>query len=215
MQMPRVLELGFAFERLDAWNRPVYCLGWRFNDDQLEGWSRRFNQFKHEEEQAVRAACQIAPRVLDGLAKKTTQPVSLVCACGHDKMRAELASAEGRLARAIGAEHGWLFEPDVLAHAPHAALSSTKGSDNREQILEGAYRAVRAPTNQRVLIVDDFATRGSTMAAIAAAILAVRNDALIMGFALAKTERQAWAQTCGQQLNNDHLATILGEWDQA
>lgn len=216
MVVPEIGAPGiFYFKRTDAWDRPLVSLGWRITDRSDEPWTARFNAFKAGDERAVRAATTVGVELLANFAAWFGGNVSVVCACGHFDPHPLPNSPVSRLALAVATRFGWTFEPNLLRHRLHSRLSGVRDAGARRKLIDGAYTAARA-THDRILIVDDFTTRGETMAEITRALVASRSTAKPWGFALGKTERQAWASMSGRQLNNDHLtAATATAWDTA
>lgn len=217
MYMPELHSGVFVFRRLSASSDNVNAyltLGWRITDDQSEPWTARFNAFKWGNQRAVRGACVAVPPALRQAADVLGPSVTVVAAHGHADLTLNTGSGVAQLAAAIAAPYNWHFEPRALHHVAHEQLSRATSLEDREARISGTYTCAVAPATERVLIVDDFVTNGSTIREIASAIQAAAPAASVYGLALGKSERVSWAQRYDHNINNLHIPTTMATaWD--
>ena len=149
----------------------------------------------------------------DGCEPQTTRWVSLaaplvgkelkfdfiVRALGSNEDSASGATPLDKLCAAIAVSSGAAYVPErLLKVAPVRALTTLGGRAARQKELQGAYTfdAKGLPPNVRVLVVDDLATTGATLEAIADAIREAHAGADVVCFTLARVEAQ---------MHNSHL----------
>ncbi len=220
MYLPVKKDGIFTFKALTSSSddvRGYFTLGWRLTDCPNEEWTSRFNAFKGKNAAAIRGACAVAPRLFDGIAERLGDSVTVVAAHGHGDKKLIESSGVSALAAALAKRHDWTFSPGALRHSPHEQLSKPGLTlADREAAIVDTYKCIITPETDRVVIVDDFVTNGSTVREIAAAIHKMNPELRIFGFALGKTERLSWAQGGGNEIDNGHLpAAALKAWDKA
>ena len=149
----------------------------------------------------------------DGCEPQTTRWVSLVAplvgkelkfdiivrALGNAEETASGGTPLDKLCTAIAASSGAAYVPERLRKvAPARALTTLGGRAARQKELQGVYRFDGAGLqgNVRVLVVDDLATTGATLEAIADAIREAYAEAEVICFTLARVEAQ---------MHNTHL----------
>lgn len=149
----------------------------------------------------------------DGCEPQTTRWVSLAAPLVGKELKFDIIvralgsnedSASGdtpldKLCAAIAVSSGAAYVPErLLKVAPVRALTTLGGRAARQKELQGAYTfdAKDLPANVRVLVVDDLATTGATLEAIADAIREAHAGADVACFTLARVEAQ---------MHNTHL----------
>jgi hypothetical protein len=102
---------------------------------------------------------------------------------------------------------GVAYLPNLLTKNVHKSLHKCTGAAERElEIARANYRSTQLRGSlKRVLILDDLATRGDTVTAIAKAIRAQSPNIGIIGIALGKSERKSYAAGCGYEISNEHV----------
>ncbi len=122
----------------------------------------------------------------------------------------------GRLGEALAAAKGWEWRPDLLTKQPHASLHGIYDAGRRDATVNGVYVSGAIGGAPGVfVVVDDFATRGSTIGDVARALRATNVGWGVYGAALAKTERAAYWEGRGG-IGNAHVPERLRvAWDGA
>jgi len=197
-------------------NFHVYSLAWRFTDNPADPWTRRMNAFKENEPQAVGAACAVMSQATSRITwGQTGRRFTLVSAIPHAETALPQTAALFQLGQTVAANNGWEWEPNALSKNPHQSLHNMRGGcAQRDAEVAGKYAARTGFNSDFILILDDFTTRGSTIAEIARALRVRCPNAVIGGLVLGKTERQTFAAERGLDLNNNHVpADYATLWD--
>jgi adenine/guanine phosphoribosyltransferase-like PRPP-binding protein len=202
----RIEDNLIQFPRLESCTYPISALGFRILDEDQEKWTRRFYNFKfgdvHAKELAIRGACAVL-----GIAASTIQvygPVAMVSAIGSSDTVLNPSCGLARLGAAIAMRTGWNWMPYALrkqSHMPRHKMSVS--AVERDAVIAGVYtsKVIKART---VIIIDDFATRGATIAEIGRAICESSGEAMIRGLVLGKNERKSFA---GTGVSNAHISS--------
>jgi hypothetical protein len=201
------------FERLDNFPHELFTLAWKFSDKPDEPWSARFCRVKARQPVAVRAGAKVLSGAIARSIKFAT-PGIVVGAISSSKEVLETGDPVFALGSAVAKALGWPWRPDLLRKKPHPSLRRTSGGSGRDAIVANVYEASRVPRGtEYVLLVDDFATRGSTINDIARALTSAASVPLrFSGVTLAKTENINYAGNAG--ISNDHVPAALGTaWD--
>lgn len=206
------------FQALDNSQTPVLALAYKFSDHEGETWTGRFNEFKFGGVQAQSTAIRKASAVLQAACRGLafTQPVTLVSAIGSGDTSLDPRCALSRLGTSLAGQLQWQWQPTVLSKRVHASLKTLASMNKRDAEVAGAYRASSPPKVGTVLILDDFATRGSTISNAAKALSAAGCTATIYGLVLGKTERSHFWLERGTPIDNSHVPSKLDKiWSTA
>ena len=112
-----------------------------------------------------------------------------------------------KLAYALAGSHGWEWLPHHITKDRHPSLTGTASAAERDSTVDGVYLA--APIGGEpglVIVVDDFCTRGATLADIARAIRESNPGWKVQPATLAKAERAAYWKG---ELTNAHIPDLL------
>ena len=178
----------------------VYSLVWRqLNPDNPDDkWSREVLGFKNGEAEAVESVTALLlhrlPRLLNDVGLPRGRQIDLVTALSAADTKGIPGRPLYRLASALEDKiDGCRFRRGLLRKVPHERLQVLRGSESRDATVAGKYwidtgvhMGERAGSNPVFLILDDFATRGATLADIARAITRARPAATVHAVALAK-----------------------------
>ena len=123
----------------------------------------------------------------------------------HAKPQSVLYQAGSRIAQQT--EIQWC--PDILNKKPHIPLHSLHSANERQTTVRGTYQCQPLfHLNMDALIVlDDFITRGDTLAEIRRAVHEYNPKVKVIGLALGKHEKTDWAQCKGLDVSNSHIPT--------
>ncbi len=203
------------FSRLDGCSIPVFAIGFRIEDSFADPWTERFNQFKfgHATRQsaAIKGACATLPAAIMSAGLPTS--ATIVSAIGSADVTLDVKSPLAKLGIAVAARTGWDWQPGVLQKRAHQSLKTLRSAEDRDAMVGGVYTAgaVQAAT---IVILDDFATRGSTIEDIARALRTRQPTIELYGVVLAKNERIEWSERLGQPVSNGHIPRRLEDlWD--
>jgi hypothetical protein len=191
------------FPSLDNCPYEVRALGFRITDIP-DAWTQRFNEFKFGSGVGKEAAMRGASAVLSDAAHSLVLggSVAVVGAISSADERLDRSGGIARLGEAVSARNGWSWCPGVLTKRRHQSRHQMGGNAIvRDAVVDGVYSALHVDA-ATVLVIDDFATRGSTIADIARAIRQTTPGAKILGLVLGKNESIAW---CGGAVNNGHI----------
>ena len=193
--------------RLDVGDLKLLTVGFRFTDQRNEKWTARFNCFKFDGGPAVEAATRTFCAAFDSVRVPEDRRVVVASAISSGDTVASPNSPAASLGRSLAQNRSWEWQPWLLKKQPHKSLSSLTTAPNRDCAVQGAYFAkpIKGPRGV-VLIVDDFCTRGATLADIARAIRESNPGWNVKAATLAKNES---AEYWGGQLTNEHIPEVL------
>lgn len=206
-----------AFKALDALDpaiRRVFVLGFRIMDNWSDGWTCRMQDFKDGNAQAVKGASRVLPRAVRSLGLKEV-PTALIAAISSGETALKPGSGVAVLGQALSTAFGWQWLPRHLTKKAHRKLHSLGSLAERQKEVRGAYSCNRLPAVERVVILDDLCTNGSTYSDIGRAIREKNSDVRLLGIAVGKNERAAFVkERMNLDLNNSHIPDEYGRmWD--
>lgn len=197
----------------------VTTLGWRFIDVG-DSWTQRFDEFKRDSGTPKAAAA--INQLLGGVGefrrvriKSEGSRAVVMSLLPHDKDSLQKNDKLWVLGEAVATALKIEWLPSALSQAPHKKLADINYATQRDAAIKGVYSCEMVENLSCVVFVDDFVTRGSTMTDAARAIRETNPGvAEIVGFALAKNERQSYAASQGHQIDNSHIpVSIANAWD--
>ena len=201
--MGRLLHL----DRLPVGDLSLITVGFRITDRPNEKWTRRFNRFKYGEPDAIRAATRTFCAAVEDFLPPGNPRVVVVSAISSGHMVAESRTPASTLASALARSRGWEWRPWNITKYPHPSLTRTASAPERDATVDGVYLATAFGGEPGlVVVVDDFCTRGATLADIARAIRESNPGWKVQGASLAKTERAAYWKG---ELTNAHIPDEL------
>jgi hypothetical protein len=201
----------------------VYTLAWRLLDVADDPWTARITRFKFgpNQEAAIRGATQTLETALPPLLEaRGWRPAetAITAALSSTDTRLVPTKPLPRTASAVAQAQGMTCLSNLLTKQAHQRLHSLNSAAERAAEVEKAqYKSAAVPAGtRRVLVLDDLATRGDTLSAIAGAIQAATPGIEVVGIALGKNERKAFAADSGYNISNDTVpAAWATAWDQA
>lgn len=204
----------FQFNSLDSSGDAirVYSIGWRIIDNP-DVWSRRFIGFKNGDPSDSRGVASVVLKAFESLLEGSNaerKDITLVTALSSNSTGPQEDSQLFILGRWLCYELGLTWDPWIISKGAHRPLHSLSSFADRDGEVRDQYKCDGAKGRRNFVILDDFVTRGSTLADIARAIKVDNNEAYVIGFVLAKSERISYAASCGHVINNDHIPQ---EWD--
>ena len=201
--MGRLMEI----KRLPVGDLGLLTVGFRITDRPGEKWTRRFNQFKYGEPTAARAATRTFCAAFEGFRPAGNPRVVVVSSVSSGQNIVQSDTPASTLASALAGSRGWEWLPHHVTKDRHPSLTGIASAGKRDAAVDGVYLA--APIGGEpglVLVVDDFCTRGATLADIARAIRESNPGWQIQPASLARTERAAYWKG---ELTNAHIPDVL------
>ena len=184
----------------------LLTVGFRITDRPGEKWTRRFNRFKYGEPAAIRAATRTFCAAFEGF-RPPGNPRVVVSSVSSGQNIVQHDTPASILASALAGFRGWEWLPHHVTKDRHPSLTGLASAAERDATVDGVYLA--APIGGEpglVIVVDDFCTRGATLADIARAIRESNPEWRIQGASLAKAERAAYWKG---ELTNAHILDVL------
>ncbi|MDE2988923.1 MAG: hypothetical protein OXT70_12850 [Chloroflexota bacterium] len=163
--------------RLPVGGLGLLTVGFRITDRPREKWTRRFNRFRYGEPAAIRAATRTFCAAFEDFRPAGDQRVVVVSSVSSGQNIVQDDAPASILASALAASRGWEWLPHHVTKDRHPSLTGLASAAERDAAVHGVYLA--APIGGEpglVLVVDDFCTRGATLADIARAIRQPRQD---------------------------------------
>ena len=201
--MGRLLHL----KRLPVGDLSLITVGFRITDRPKEKWTRRFNRFKYGEPSAVRAATRTFCAAVEDFLPSGNPRLVVVSSVSSGQNIVQHDTPAAILASALAGSRGWEWLPHHVTKDRHPSLTRTASAADRDATVDGKYLA--APIGGEpglVIIVDDFCTRGATLADIARAVRESNPGWKVQGASLAKAERAAYWKGA---LTNAHIHDSL------
>ena len=193
--------------RLPVGDLDLLTVGFRITDRPNEKWTRRFNRFKYGEPTAAKAATRTFCAAFEDFRPAGNPRVVVVSSVSSGHMIVEYDTPASRLACALARSRAWEWRPGVITKYPHPRISGIASAAERDATVDGVYLATPIGGDPGlVIVVDDFCTRGATLADIARAIRESNPGWKVQAASLAKTERAAYWQG---ELNNAHIPDVL------
>ena len=195
------------FYRLPVGDLGLLTVGFRFTDRPGEKWTRRFNRFKYGDPSAARAATRTFCAAFEDFRPAGNPRVVVVSSVSSGHIIAEYDTPASRLACALARSRDWEWRPGVITKDPHPRITGIASAAERDATVDGVYLATPIGGDPGlVLVVDDFCTRGATLADIARALRESNPGWKVQPVSLAKAERAAYWQG---ELNNAHIPDVL------
>ena len=193
--------------RLPVGDLGLLTVGFRITDRPGEKWTRRFNQFKYGEPTAARAATRTFCAAFEDFLPAGNPRVVVVSSVSSGQNIVQSDTPASTLAYALAQSRGWEWLPHHVTKDRHPSLTGIASAAERDAAVDGVYLA--APIGGEpglVIVVDDFCTRGATLADIARAIRKSNPGWQIQPASLAKAERAAYWKG---ELTNAHIPDVL------
>ena len=193
--------------RLPVGDLGLLTVGFRITDRPGEKWTRRFNQFKYGEPTAARAAVRTFCAAFEDFLPAGNPRVVVVSSVSSGQNIVQSDTPASTLASALAGSRGWEWLPHHITKDRHPSLTGIASAAERDAAVDGAYLA--APIGGEpglVIVVDDFCTRGATLADIARAIRESNPGWQIQPATLAKAQRAAYWKG---ELTNAHIPDVL------
>ena len=194
-------------DRLPVGDLSLITVGFRITDRPGEKWTRRFNQFKYGEPSAIRAATRTFCAAVEDFLPPRNQRVVVVSSVSSGQNIVQHDTPASILASALAGSRGWEWLPHHVTKDRHPRITGLSSAAARDAAVDGVYLA--APIGGEpglVIVVDDFCTRGATLADIARAVRQSNPGWKIQGASLAKAERAAYWKG---ELTNAHIPDEL------
>ena len=193
--------------RLPVGDLSLLTVGFRITDRPREKWTRRFNRFKYGEPAAIRAATRTFCAAFEDFHSDEYPRVVVVSSVSSGQNIVQHDTPASILASALARSRGWEWLPHHVTKDRHPSLTGIASAADRDATVDGKYLA--APIGGEpglVIVVDDFCTRGATLADIARAIQESNPGWDIQPATLARTERAAY---WNGELTNAHIPDEL------
>ena len=193
--------------RLPVGDLGLLTVGFRITDQPGEKWTRRFNQFKYGEPAAARAATRTFCAAFEDFRPAGNPRVVVVSSVSSGQNIVQSDTPASTLASALAGSRGWEWLPHHVTKDRHPSLTGIASAAERDATVDGAYLA--APIGGEpglVIVVDDFCTRGATLADIARAVRESNPGWEVQPASLAKAERTAYWKG---ELTNAHIPDVL------
>ena len=157
--------------RLPVGGLGLLTVGFRITDRPKEKWTRRFNRFKYGEPAAARAATRTFCAAFEDFRPPGNPRVVVVSSVSSGQNIVQDDTPASTLASALAGSRGWEWLPHHVTKDRHPRITGLPSAAERDSTVDGVYLA--APIGGEpglVLVVDDFCTRGATLADIARAV---------------------------------------------
>ena len=201
--MGRLMEI----KRLPVGDLGLLTVGFRITDRPGEKWTRRFNRFKYGEPAAARAATRTFCAAFEDFLPAGNPRVVVVSSVSAGQNIVQHDTPASILASALAGSRGWEWLPHHVTKDRHPRLTGLASASERDAAVDGVYLATAIGGDPGLVIaVDDFCTRGATLADIARAIRASNSGWKVQGASLAKAERAAYWKG---ELTNAHIPDVL------
>ena len=201
--MGRLLHLRW----LPVGDLSLITVGFRITDRPREKWTRRFNQFKYGEPAAIRAATRTFCAAVEDFLPPGNPRIVVVSSISSGQNIVQPDTPASILASALAGSRGWEWLPHHVTKDRHPRITGLPSAAKRDATVDGKYLA--APIGGEpglVIVVDDFCTRGATLADIARAIRESNPGWKVQAASLAKAERAAYWKG---ELTNAHIHDSL------
>ncbi len=193
--------------RLPVGDLGLLTVGFRITDRPGEKWTARFNQFKYGEPTAVKAATRTFCAAFEDFLPAGNPRVVVVSSVSSADIIVEYDTPASRLAGALAQSRAWEWRPEVITKDRHPRISGAASAAERDATVDGVYLATSIGGDPGlVIVVDDFCTRGATLADIARAIRGSNPGWEVQPASLAKAERAAYWKG---ELTNAHIPDAL------
>lgn len=211
VRLPEHLHGWMYFSSLDGLHEiaGVFTLAWRFKDETSDPWTKRLNSFKFGDGKSTRPAGYLLAEALKELTKELNwvpTETGLLPALSSSDTYTLNNKPLPKITKFCSESLGAVYLPSVLTKSPHPALhKASTAAERRDALATACYKAssVGVAGLKRILIVDDFVTRGDTLSAVARAIHVIVPHVKVYGIALGKTESKSYAQGAGEVISND------------
>ena len=201
--MGRLMEI----KRLPVGDLGLLTVGFRITDRPGEKWTRRFNQFKYGEPTAVRAATRTFCAAFEDFLPAGDPRIVVVSSVSSGQNIVQSDTPASKLASALAGSRGWEWLPHHVTKDRHPSLTRIASAGKRDAAVDGVYLASAIGGEPGlVIVVDDFCTRGATLADIARAIRESNPGWKVQPASLAKAERAAYWKG---ELTNAHIPDFL------
>ncbi len=201
--MGRLMEI----KRLPVGDLGLLTVGFRITDRPGEKWTRRFNRFKYGEPAAARAATRTFCAAFEDFLPAGNPRVVVVSSVSSGQNIVQSDTPASTLASALAQSRGWEWLPHHVTKDRHPSLTGIASAGKRDAAVDGVYLASAIGGEPGlVIVVDDFCTRGATLADIARAIRESNPGWKVQPASLAKAERAAYWKG---ELTNAHIPDAL------
>jgi len=201
--MGRLMQIN----RLPVGGLGLLTVGFRITDRPNEKWTRRFNQFKYGEPAAIRAATRTFCAAFEDFLPPGNPRVVVFSSVSSGQNIVQHDTPASILASALAGSRGWEWLPHHVTKDRHPRITGLPSAAERDATVDGVYLSAAIGGDPGlVLVVDDFCTRGATLADIARAVRASNPGWKVQGASLAKAERAAYWK---DELTNAHIPDFL------
>ena len=201
--MGRLMEIN----RLPVGDLGLLTVGFRITDRPGEKWTRRFNRFKYGEPAAARAATRTFCAAFEDFLPVGNPRVVVVSSVSSGQNIVQHDTPASILASALAGSRAWEWLPHRVTKDRHPRITGIASAAERDATVDGVYLATPIGGEPGlVLVVDDFCTRGATLADIARAVRESNPGWKVQGASLAKAERAAYWKG---ELANAHIPDVL------
>ena len=193
--------------RLPASDLSLLTVGFRITDRPGEKWTRRFNRFKYGEPSAATAATRTFCAAFEDFRPAGNPRVVVVSSVSSGRNIVQHDTLASTLASALARSRGWEWLPHHVTKDRHPRITGIASAAERDATVDGVYLATPIGGEPGlVIVVDDFCTRGATLADIARAVRESNPGWKVQGASLAKAERAAYWKG---ELTNAHIPDLL------
>ncbi len=201
------------FPTLDT-NNPipdVYTIGWRIlyangNDE----WSWRFKGFKDRKRVDVKGCAKILRDAVMDIMKHhnfANDETGIVTALSSQNTESDPKTILYKAGKWISEQTDTEWRPYIYTKKKHKTLHKLDSAEERDNEVAGKYTCKKCDELSQIIIIDDFVTRGSTLAEMYRALLDSNKSVSVICLALGKhiNTRHFNLDIATLGVNNSHI----------
>ena len=187
----------------------VYTIGWRFDKEVDDKWTKIINRFKFEnDDENLQLSAEVLEEAIKRILNSNNLDISntgIISAIPSKYTTLPHTHKLFKVGCYIESNIGTEFLNKYLTKKIHKKLHRIKGKEKRDAEVHEVYNFNKLVSNNNIIIIDDIVTRGSTMRDIRRAIKLNNESIRFIGLALGRQAPGTRAEQIKWKLNNDHV----------